>query len=276
VMLHGCKQNIEDFAQGTRMNLLADRYGFAVLYPEQSKHAQAHRCWHWYDESARAGAKETAALAALVEAISERHGIDPARVYAAGMSAGAGMAVLLALRYPQLFAAVGLHSAPAFAGAQSPAGALGVMQRGVRGDPLERLSAAVDLGRHPGMPALIVQGEVDPVVAAVNADQLELQFLALNGALHRDGRPLSTLRVETTVGDASGNARRSSTPGDARGAAVALRDYSIDRHLLLRTCRVRALAHGWSGGDSAYAFHSSHGPDAGALMWDFFSLWQRA
>jgi len=275
VMLHGCQQNIEDFAHGTRMNLLADRYGFAVLYPEQSKHAQAHRCWHWYDESARAGAKEVAAVAALVEAMIERHGIDSTRVYAAGMSAGAGMTVLLALRYPRLFAAVGLHSAPALGGAQTPAGALGVMQRGVRGDPLQRLSAAVNLIRHPGMPALIVQGEVDPVIAAVNADQLELQFLALNGAVQIDGKPLSTLRVVTTVIDTSGADARTTTPAGAAGAAVALRDYRLDHRLIVRTCRVKALAHGWSGGDSAFAFNSSRGPDASSLMWDFFSRWQR-
>jgi poly(3-hydroxybutyrate) depolymerase len=46
VMMHGCQQSAEEFAQGTRINLLADRFGFAVLYPEQSKTAHVHRCWH--------------------------------------------------------------------------------------------------------------------------------------------------------------------------------------------------------------------------------------
>jgi len=254
VMLHGCKQTIEDFAQGTRMNALADRHGFAVLYPEQSKHAQAHRCWRWYDDSAHAGGKEAASIAALVQEVVCQHGLDPSRVYAAGMSAGAGMAALLALHHPQQFAAVALHSAPALGGAHTAAGALSVMRRGVRGDPVAQLRAAFDLAHHPGMPALLVQGAADPVVAAVNADQLELQFLALNRVLAAE-RPAAAWPEPVQ--------------------AMALHDYRLGRRAIVRTCRVAGLAHGWSGGDDRFAFHSAHGPDASTLMWEFFSTWQR-
>jgi poly(hydroxyalkanoate) depolymerase family esterase len=254
VMLHGCKQTIEDFAQGTRMNALADRHGFAVLYPEQSKHAQAHRCWRWYDDSAHAGGKEAGSIAALVQEVVRQQGLDPSRVYAAGMSAGAGMAALLALHHPQLFAAVALHSAPALGGAHTAAGALAVMRRGVRGDPVAQLRAAFDLAHHPGMPALLVQGAADPVVAAVNTDQLELQFLALNRVLA---------------------AERPAAAWPEPGQPMALHDYRLGRRAIVRTCRVAGLAHGWSGGDDSFAFHSARGPDASALIWEFFSTWQR-
>src|ERR1700712_1325337 len=87
VMLHGCKQNADEFAQGTRINLLADRFGFAVLYPEQSKHDHAHRCWHWYDDSSNAGGGEAASVVSLVQAVVAEHRLDAERVYLAGMSA---------------------------------------------------------------------------------------------------------------------------------------------------------------------------------------------
>jgi hypothetical protein len=87
VMLHGCKQNADEFAQGTRINLLADRYGFAVLYPEQSKHDHAHRCWRWYDDSSAGGGGEAASVVSLVQAVVAQHRLDPERVYVAGRGA---------------------------------------------------------------------------------------------------------------------------------------------------------------------------------------------
>ena len=111
VMLHGCQQSVDEFAQGTRMNLLADKHGFAVLYPEQSLRAHAHGCWHWYEDTDRAGRGEVNAVASLVDALVDEHGFDASRVYVAGLSAGAGLASLLALHHPDRFAAVALHSA---------------------------------------------------------------------------------------------------------------------------------------------------------------------
>jgi poly(hydroxyalkanoate) depolymerase family esterase len=303
VMLHGCKQTIEDFAQGTRMNVLADRNGFAVLYPEQSKHAQAHRCWHWYDESAGAGAKEAASIAALIEAIVAKHRMDPTRVYVAGMSAGAGMTALLAMRYPKLLAAIGLHSGVAFGEARTAGGALSVMRRGAQGDPVELVSAALDVAVHPGMPTLIVHGDADGIVAQANADQLEVQFLKLNGALEAGGQLARAIRVQTvetdtrTAADLStrsviasnesgsmaptqtashaANSSAGSTPQALSRVRTAYshmtqRDYRVGNRVIVRACRIAGLAHGWSGGDDAFAFHTSRGPDASALMWQFF------
>ena len=84
VMLHGCQQSVDEFAQGTRMNLLADKHGFAVLYPEQSLRAHAHGCWHWYEDTDRAGRGEVNAVASLVDALVDEHGFDASRVYVAG------------------------------------------------------------------------------------------------------------------------------------------------------------------------------------------------
>jgi poly(hydroxyalkanoate) depolymerase family esterase len=287
VMLHGCKQNIEEFAQGTRMNLLADRHGFAVLYPEQSNHAHPHRCWRWYDESPRAGGKEAGSITALVRAMVAQHGFDATRVYAAGLSAGAGMTAMLAVRYPTLFAAVALHSGVAFGEANTAVGAMDVMRRGVRHDPVALLAGALDADAHPGMPAMILHGDADSVVSPANADQLELQFLRLNGALDGDGELTPGVHIDSaSVGanraaavnvpslDAAGNEIGLSPAAAIRAKRLPirgeLRDFMFGDRLVVRSCRVAGLAHAWSGGDDAFAFHASKGPNASALIWDFF------
>jgi len=254
VMLHGCGQSIEQFAQGTRMNLLADRHGFAVLYPEQPDHVHAHRCWHWYDSREQVGGGEADAVVSLVDALVAEYGFDGSRVYVAGMSAGAGLATLLAVRAPQRFAAVALHSGPVFGEAHSGIAALDVMRRGARDEPQALIERRVDLGAYPGMPAIVLQGDDDRVVAPVNGEQLVAQFLRLNGLANAQ----TDASDETRDGYLMREYRR------ARGAGV------------VRWCRVPGLDHAWSGGDEAVPFHSATGPDASSLIWDFFSTQQRA
>lgn len=252
VMLHGCKQTIDEFALGTRMNLLADANGFAVVYPEQSKHAHAHRCWHWYDDRDTAGLGEARAVVSLVDALIAHQGIDPERVYIAGLSAGAGLAALLALYYPERFAAVALHSAPALGEAHSGMTAMDVMRRGVRHDPIALVDAIVDVASYPGMPAIVVHGEADRVVAPKNAEQLGLAFLRLNGFIDRAGAWIAGTAYETQEGSAR------------------IDDYFMSNRRVLTVCRVADLGHAWAGGDEAVPFHSEAGPDASALIWAFF------
>jgi len=258
VMLHGCKQSIDEFAEGTRINLLADRFGFAVVYPEQSKHVHAHRCWHWYDASDTAGGAEARAVASLVDALVAEHGFDGERVYLAGLSAGAGLASLLAAHYPDRFAAVAMHSGPAFGEARSGIVAMDVMRRGARHDPVLLVDEAVDVAAYPGMPAIIVHGDADHVVAPANAEQLAIQFLRLNGLVDANGE------------------RNAGEMREERKAGVVMRDYIRNGRRVVRLCRVQALGHAWSGGDDAVPFHSSKGPDASALIWEFFRHQRRA
>lgn len=257
VMLHGCKQSIDEFAEGTRMNLLADRFGFAVVYPEQSKHVHAHRCWHWYDASESAGGAEARAVVSLVDALVAEHGFDGERVYVAGLSAGAGLATLLATHYPERFAAVAMHSGPAFGEARSGIVAMDVMRRGTRRDPVELVDEAVDVAAYPGMPAIILQGDADHVVAPVNAEQLALQFVRLNRLI-----------------DASGE-RKAGELREERKTGVVMRDYIRGGRRVVRLCHVQALGHAWSGGDDVIPFHSSKGPDASGLIWEFFKHQRR-
>jgi len=252
VMLHGCKQSIDQFAAGTRMNLLADRHGFAVLYPEQPEHVHVHGCWHWYDAREQVGGGEADAVVSLVDTLVAEHGFDGSRVYVAGMSAGAGLATLLAVRAPRRFAAVALHSGPVFGEAHSGIAALDVMRRGARDEPEALIARRVDLDAYPGMPAIVLQGDDDRVVAPVNGEQLVAQFLRLN----RLASPATSV-------------------SDEAGDGYALREYRRAGGGAVRWCRVAGLDHAWSGGDGAVPFHSATGPDASAMIWDFFAAQRR-
>jgi len=239
------------------MNLLADAQGFAVVYPEQSSHAHAHRCWHWYDDRDTAGRGEARAVVSLVDALIDRYGFDAERIYAVGLSAGGGLASLLALHWPDRFAAVALHSAPALGEAHSGMTAMDVMRRGARHDPLALAAGAIDPATYPGMPAIIVQGEGDAVVAPRNAEQLTAQFLYLNGLVDAQGAPKVGTSRETSSADA------------------LIRDFTARGRRVVRSCLIPGLGHAWAGGDEAIPFHSRKGPNASALIWEFLRYQQR-
>ena len=257
VMLHGCKQTMDSFAEGTRMNLLADKHGFAVVYPEQSVQAHPHQCWHWYDARQPAGGGEATAIVSLVDTLVQEHGFDRSRVYLAGLSAGAGLAALLAVNAPGRFAAVALHSGPAFGEARSGVSALDVMRRGLHHDPVALVERQLAGRTHPGMPALIVQGGADAVVAPINAEQLAAQFLRLND-----------------LADAHG-VRKGVVSHEHDGEGYTVQDYRRGGTSVVRLCQVSALDHAWSGGDDTVPFHSATGPDASSMIWDFFEPQRR-
>lgn len=231
--------------------------GFAVLYPEQSLRAHAHGCWHWYEDTDRAGRGEANAVVSLVDALVDEHGFDASRVYVAGLSAGAGLASLLALHHPDRFAAVALHSGPALGEANSGITAMDVMRRGLRQNPAAAVDALVEGGAYPGMPALIVQGDGDHVVAPKNADQLTVQFMRLNGLADSRGALRGGERVET------------------RETGAQITDVCRDGEPVVRLCHVKGLDHAWAGGDEAVPFHAAVGPDASAMIWAFFEANQR-
>ncbi|WPX33434.1 PHB depolymerase family esterase [Actimicrobium sp. CCC2.4] len=262
VMLHGCEQGAVDFAQGTRMNALAESKGFGVLYPQQSARAQRNRCWPWFRNEVQAGDGEILLIAAIIRRVVARQGFDPQRVYVAGLSAGAAMAHILALRHPELIAAVGLHSAPVFGAASTTLGAYGVMQRG----GLTRVGAAIQAvtdtsaAPFPTMPAILIQGQQDSVVRPINFHQLEQQFCELNGLTAAE-------RQEPTYRAAGRSARA------AHGFSTL--DYRAGKKILLRLCEIQQLKHAWSGGDPALPFNERKGPDASRMMWTFFAPHRR-
>jgi poly(hydroxyalkanoate) depolymerase family esterase len=264
VMLHGCRQTATDFAVSTRMNQLAERKGFAVLYPQQSAAADSHRCWHWYKRSTQEGMGDVRLVAEMVAQVQGKHGLDTTRTYVAGLSAGAGLANILALRYPRVVAAVGLHSAPVFGTTDSPMSAYRAMQHGsgtAHRESVQSFGGAEPA--FPGMPAILIHGARDSVVRRINMTQLTEQFAILNtGFITREAavvRPYA--------------ARRSGRhPRHAYQSAT----WYAGRKPQLVACEIDHLGHAWSGGDGSVEFSAPEGPDATLMMWTFFSRHRRA
>jgi poly(3-hydroxybutyrate) depolymerase len=208
-------------------------------------------------------------LAALIERVCEQHAIDRRRIYACGISAGAGMAAVLALNHPELIAAVGLHSGPVFGAGHSPVGALRVMRHGapVQADAAIRSlmqrrstqSSPAAPGPMPPMPALLIQGDDDQVVRSVNQQQLARQWLQLNGI---PAGSVARVAVKPARRGGSSNAHE-------------IRDYLVGRKVLLRVARIAGLGHEWSGGDPALKFNAKAGPDASRMMLEFFGKHRR-
>lgn len=163
VMLHGCGQDADDFANATRMNELAREEGVLVLYPEQAKRSNAHNCWNWFKrQHQQRGRGEPELIASLTQTVIVEHGADPTRVFVAGMSAGGTMAAILGHRYPDLFAAVGVHSAVPNGAARDLSTALDVMHFGT---PTTQLAGLAQ-------PLIVFHGDVDDVVHPANGAAL--------------------------------------------------------------------------------------------------------
>ena len=239
VMLHGCGQDPAGFARSTRMNRLAARERFLVLYPEQSRLANPQRCWNWFDTESGRAQGEAALILAAIDQVCLLHGADRERVAIVGLSAGAGMAALLATTHPERFNAVAMHSGVPPGLASSATNAL----RAMRG----RAQAAGVEGGTAWPPLLVIQGNQDRVVAAANAFEAARQWaLAAGAATVHDRRVQRGKRLPMTIVDFK------------RGSTVAVSLVEID-----------GLAHAWSGGAAKEPFSDPTGPDATTMIWRF-------
>jgi poly(hydroxyalkanoate) depolymerase family esterase len=245
VLLHGCLQTPADFADATRFTAVADRNGFLLVLPRQEGRHHPQRCWRWYEaRHQRRDAGEPALLAALArEVLDERSRwvADPHRVYVAGLSAGGAMALALATTYPDVFAAVGVHSAPAYRSA---------VHAGQAGTAMAGRGPIPSPGPEPMPPLIVVQGGADTVVRPANGGRVARQWLA-----HRpDG---DALRRRVAHGRTAGRSWTRESWYGARGRRV------------LELWQVDGLAHAWSGGRADGSFSDPAGPRAATLMWSF-------
>jgi poly(hydroxyalkanoate) depolymerase family esterase len=128
VMLHGCGQDAKSFATSTRMNRIAARQRFAVLYPEQDRLVNAQGCWNWFDTRSGRAQGEAALIMKAIDQVCLLYAVDRERVAVAGLSAGASMAALLATTHPERFKAVVMHSGIPPGSAHSSLSALGAMR----------------------------------------------------------------------------------------------------------------------------------------------------
>ena len=237
-MLHGCTQSALDFAAGTRMTDLAVRDGFAVLYPEQAQDHNPQRCWKWFKHNHQVrGRGEPSILAGMVRGVTDAHGVDPTRVYVAGLSAGGAMAAILGDAYPDVFAAVGVHSGLPTGAAHDVSSAFAAMQ----GQPCPAAPGAAK----PSPPTIVFHGDQDSTVHPVNGERV----------LARSTR---AAHVEVLRGE-QGRAYTHHLHRDAQG------------HVQAEHWIVHGAGHAWSGGSAQGSYTDPAGPDASAEMLRFFS-----
>lgn len=240
VMLHGCSQNPDDFAAGTRMNELAQEYGFYVAYPAQPPSANMARCWNWFNARDQIrGAGEPHILSGLTEEIIGKYPIDPKRVYVAGLSAGGAAAAVLGALYPDIYAAIGVHSGLPCGAARDATSAFSAMRRG---------GSELQVSTNAPLPTIVFHGDQDTTVNPVNGDQVIAQAKASSEfhVVQELGRsPNGTEYTRIVYNEANG-------------------------HTALEQWIIHGANHAWSGCSPAGSYTNASGPDASREMVRFF------
>jgi poly(hydroxyalkanoate) depolymerase family esterase len=242
VMLHGCTQNPDDFAAGTQMNQLAEEMEWLVAYPEQTANANQSKCWNWFNAiDQQHGQGEPSIIAGIAQQIIDEYPVNQRQVYVAGLSAGGAMAVIVGTLYPELFAAVGVHSGLPFASAQDLPSALNAMKRG---------AANAHKGGNSTQPIIVFHGDSDTTVNPRNGEQVIEQ--RLNS--HKGARP----SVQSgTVPNGYRYTQTKHTKADGT---------PVGEHWV-----VHGAGHAWSGGSAHGTYTDAKGPDASREMLRFFS-----
>ncbi|MFC3169107.1 alpha/beta hydrolase family esterase [Paracoccus fontiphilus] len=247
MMLHGCTQTHADFARGTGMNDLAEAHGLLVVYPQQARGENAQSCWNWFNPGdQRRGRGEPEILAQMARNLADAHAVPRNRIFVAGLSAGAAMAVILGQTHPDIFAAVGVHSGLPFGSARDVPGAFAAMNG--TGAPQAGPRSAASPNPAP-TPTIIFHGSADKTVHPVNGERIAADVLAAG--------PVQTL-LDRRSGKAGSRRfqQETTTTGDGR---LVLEHWVID-----------GLGHAWSGGRPGGSYADPLGPDASAEMARFF------
>jgi poly(hydroxyalkanoate) depolymerase family esterase len=245
VMLHGGTQDADDFAAGTRMNVLAEEHGFIVAYPSQCKNANSSLCWNWFKpEDQVRGAGEPSIIAGITDEIVAEYDIDPQRVFVAGLSAGGAMAGVMGATYPEVYAAVGVHSGLPYRSATDVASAFSAM----RGDPgLQRRQRKTGPRSDHALRVrtIVFHGDADQIVHPSNAAKI----------------------IEAKTGDTVERAKVRSSASRAYTRA-ATRDKTGT--VVVEQWLIHGSGHAWSGGSADGTYTDPHGPDASRELLRFF------
>lgn len=246
VMLHGCTQSPDDFAAGTRMNDLAEEQTFLVAYPAQAQSANVSKCWNWFsagDQQRDRG--EPSLIAGITRQVMRDFPVEPGSVYVAGLSAGGAAAAIMGSTYPDLYAAIGVHSGLACGAARDTPSAFVAMRQG---GPAPAPEWHRRRGSGGTVPTIVFHGDRDSTVNPVNGDQVIAQSKA-------------AVDLGTTV-----------SRGEAPGGISYTRTVQADENgrPMLEQWVIHGAGHAWSGGSAAGSYTEPRGPDASREMMRFF------
>lgn len=248
VMLHGCTQSAADFAAGTQMNTLARELGVVVLYPEQTQHANAQKCWNWFKpQHQQRGRGEPAVLAALTQSIAAEHRVDTARVFVAGLSAGGAMADIVGRCYPDVFSAVGVHSGLPSGCATDVMSALAIMRSG-------STTAATGAIRSSMPPTIVFHGDADATVHVSNGAAI------IEAARSTNGEATGSMPSARAAEGQSSQGQRYTRTVYTDGAGRSMAEY----------WQLHGAGHAWAGGSPRGSYTDPAGADASAEMLRFF------
>jgi poly(hydroxyalkanoate) depolymerase family esterase len=244
MMLHGCTQSPDDFAAGTRMNLMAEEFGFLVAYPAQPTSSNPSKCWNWFRPGdQRRGRGEPALIAGIAQQIAKDYPIARGQIYVAGLSAGGAAAAIVGSAYPDIFAAVGVHSGLACGAASDIPSAFNAMRQGDSRANLYRQN-----GCSRPIPTIVFHGDRDTTVSSVNGDQVIAQAKA--------GADL-TRKVDR--GQSRGGIKYTCVSEMDQGGRTVLEQWTL-----------HGCGHAWSGGSTEGSYTEPRGPDATREMIRFF------
>lgn len=249
VMLHGCTQSPDDFAAGTRMNVIAEEQTCLVVYPAQPSDANSAKCWNWFRPTdQRRGQGEPSLVAGITRQVMRDYSVDPQRVYIGGLSAGAAAAAVMGATYPDLYAAIGVHSGLACGAANDLPSAFVAMRQG----DLAASSGSGDISAvmrdGPAVPTIVFHGDRDTTVHPRNGDHVIARSMGTTNSQKKVQRG----RVP------GGHAYTRTIHTDASGRAI------------FEHWDIHGAGHAWSGGSPAGSYTDPRGPDAAREMLRFF------
>ena len=239
VVLHGCTQTAAAYDHGSGWSQLADRFGFAVLYPAQKRANNPNLCFNWFaPEDTQRGDGEVESIREMIVAAVAQHGLDRMRVFVTGLSAGGAMTAAMLATYPELFAGGAIIAGLPYGTATGVSAALERMRgRGHDSATLGRSVRAATAHRGPWPIVSVWHGSADATVHPINAAIIVEQWCDVHGVA-------ATAAVTDRI---DGQRRR--TWHDAGGRRV-VEEY-----------RIEGLGHGTPvaiSGDEAYGAPGPH------------------
>lgn len=287
LLLHGCTSNPENMAEVSRMNDIADREGFIVVYPKEPVVRNPMGCWNFYNpENQARNSGEAGAIHGILQEVmaSYRSVVDRQRVYVAGISAGGGMTAIMAACYPDVFAAAAIHSGGMYKAATGPISDIAVLPFGSIFDPDMRGQDAWECGGklRRQVPMLVFHGTTDIVVNPKNGRQAAQQFVQTND-LADDARDNDSVPYQNPAGQVSyddGYKRNKPSSTESIAETPEKRAYKKETYMssdnskvLVQMYTIEGMNHAWSGGKPGMAFSDPKGPDASQISWDFFKAY---